>query len=102
MPRGTPIAATTFNAATAASFNPRNRFASKLRYKGPLPPNPIASIVEIDLQGNRAPKAKLREIRLLQSSKSICKEIALQRPNSGKFDYLNPRNRFARKSRSKG
>ena len=30
-----------------------------------------------------------RESGFVQSSKSICKEIALQRPKTGKFDYLS-------------
>src|SRR5262249_24430654 len=38
-----------------------------------------------------APSARARRITACdsrESSKSICKEIALQRPKSGKFDYL--------------
>src|SRR5262249_427620 len=39
-----------------------------------------------------APSARARRITACdsrESSKSICKEIALQRPKTGKFDYLS-------------
>src|SRR6516225_6885468 len=46
-----------------------------------------------------APSARARRITACdsrESSKSICKEIALQRPKTGKFDYLSGPNHPAR------
>src|SRR5262249_16688889 len=51
--------------------------------------SPVARVVASQIP---APSARARRITACdsrESSKSICKEIALQRPKTGKFDYLS-------------
>src|SRR5262249_62356428 len=53
---------------------------------------PVARVVASQIPALSARARRITACDSRESSKSICKEIALQRPKTGKFDYLSELN----------